>query len=469
MTFRGSPSACRKVRTFDVRRVRRNRALRRSTLVALVVAASSAPLSLRAQDSVLTLASTIRLALRNSPEVQARRFAIEQANARVAQARSAFLPSLNGVLGNRQRTFNSAELGIAFPVLPGQRPLFDPNGEVVGPINIYDARVRLSQQLYSPVAQAQLQSSARAADAVAAESNAAQARVALEAAIAFVQLQRARMHVAARMEDSLLAAELLASAREQLRTGVGVTLDVTRAESRVVNASSQLVAARADAARASLELSRIAGVELSTNLRTDSLDSDSSAPAVSLQDAIRQATSNRPELRAIDSRVAAFRQQLRSVNAERLPALSLFADNGMIGRRAEDLRYTYNWGLQLSVPLFESRRNARVTEQSAAVRELQEQRRDLERRIGVEVHTALIDLDAASSQTESARSRLTLGARELQQARDRFEAGIASNLDVINASLTLNAARSAMVDALAAQQAARISLAHAQGTLTELR
>ena len=121
------------------------------------------------------------------------------------------------------------------------------------------------------------------------------------------------------------------------------------------------------------------------------------------------------------------------------------------------------------MPLLESRRSPRASEQLAVVRELEERRRDLERTIAVEVRSALVELDAARSQVDAARIRLGLGQRELQQARDRFVAGVAGNVDVVAASLSLNSARSALADAFAAQQSARVSLAYAQGTLAELR
>ena len=68
----------------------------------------------------------------------------------------------------------------------------------------------------------------------------------------------------------------------------------------------------------------------------------------------------------------------------------------------------------------------------------------------------------------SQRERLRLGEQEVTQARDRFRAGVAGNADVITASLNLSAARAALVDALALYQNARVSLARAEGAVTEL-
>jgi outer membrane protein TolC len=53
-------------------------------------------------------------------------------------------------------------------------------------------------------------------------------------------------------------------------------------------------------------------------------------------------------------------------------------------------------------------------------------------------------------------------------ARDRFRAGVAGNADVVTASVALNGARTAYVDALAQYQAARVALARAQGAVREL-
>jgi outer membrane protein TolC len=69
---------------------------------------------------------------------------------------------------------------------------------------------------------------------------------------------------------------------------------------------------------------------------------------------------------------------------------------------------------------------------------------------------------------EAARERLDLSQLEVTQARDRFIAGVAGNLDVIQASSNLNTARSQLVEALAQYQNSRVTLARAEGTITRL-
>jgi len=54
--------------------------------------------------------------------------------------------------------------------------------------------------------------------------------------------------LSARIADSVLAADLLTIAREQLTAGVGVALDVTRAQSQLAGSRAQLIAAGAHVA-----------------------------------------------------------------------------------------------------------------------------------------------------------------------------------------------------------------------------
>ena len=65
--------------------------------------------------------------------------------------------------------------------------------------------------------------------------------------------------------------------------------------------------------------------------------------------------------------------------------------------------------------------------------------------------------------------RLRLTAQEVTQARERFSAGVAGNLDVITAQLGLNVARTSLIEAETAYENARVSLARAQGSVTTLQ
>ena len=131
---------------------------------------------------------------------------------------------------------------------------------------------------------------------------------------------------------------------------------------------------------------------------------------------------------------------------------------------------TYTWGLQVTLPIFDGfKREARLQEQQSIVKEAEIRRRDLEQQAQADVRGALIDLAGAREQLDAATERLSLAEQELAQARDRFNAGVAGNADVVNASLALTASRTLVNDAETAYQLARVALARATGSVTTLR
>jgi outer membrane protein len=80
----------------------------------------------------------------------------------------------------------------------------------------------------------------------------------------------------------------------------------------------------------------------------------------------------------------------------------------------------------------------------------------------------VLDLASSTEAVAAARDRLALAEQEVTESRERFQAGVAGNADVITASVTLNNARTQLVDALTSYQASRVALARAQGVVSTL-
>jgi outer membrane protein TolC len=440
------------------------------SLLALLAAALPAAAQ-EAPGAPLTLGDAARLAAARNDLVDAARQRAAQAEARVVQRRADLLPNLSGIAAANGRTFNTATLGIDLPSAPGQPPLFDPDGEVQGPVNTLDVRGRITQQLFEPAALARVRSARAAVRAAEAAVTDVGEQAGTAAALAYVRALRAEADVAARGADSTLADSLLLIARDMLRAGVGVALDVTRAEAQAAGVRAQLIAARSARDRARLELARVLDLPLDAPIAlADSLGAPAGEPLPDEATAVATALRERPDLRAAEAQLRAAERQVGAIRAERLPSLGLFADAGGIGKSADHLLGTYTWGVQLSLPIFDGfRREGRIAEQSAAAREVEARRRDLTRQASAEVRGALLDLAAAREQVGAARERLRLAEQEVSQARERFRAGVAGNADVISASLALTGARTLTIDALTAYQTARVALARAQGTVTRLR
>jgi outer membrane protein TolC len=420
----------------------------------------------------LSLGDAARLAARQSNSVQSAEQRALEALARVRQSRAALLPELSANALQSGRTFNSVTFGITLPSAPGQPPLFNPAGQVLGPVNTLDIRGRVQTNIFDYSAVARVRTAETAVGAARADVANASDVAATQAAAAYIRVLRGNAQLDARLADSALARELLNIAQSQLEAGVGVALDVTRAQSQLAGVRAQLISARNERDRAQLDLRRALNLTFDAPVElTDSLSSIVPDDlALDEPTATARALRDRPDLRAADEQLRAARQMVSAIRSERLPSLSAFGDNGVIGGNASRMLPTYTYGIQLSLPVFDGfRREGRIQEQEAATRELDVRRRDLEQQATLDVRGALLDLRSARDELGASRERLRLAEQEVAQARERFRAGVAGNADVVTASLTLNAARSQYVDALTSLQQARVSLARAEGAVTQLR
>jgi len=416
----------------------------------------------------LSFADAVRVASGQATPVELATLRTTEADARVRQARSALLPSLaiSGAWVNR--TFNSKSLGISFPTPPGQPGLPD----LIGPFDNYDGRVRATQTVFDWSSLKRVRAAGAQADGSRAERGATVESAAQTAATAYLRAARAAAVVAARRADSSIAAELVTLAEAQKRAGVSAAIDVTRARTQLVTAQGLTIIARNELDRARIALARALAIDPATPLElADTLAAGLANAAVpgDREAAVAAALAVRPDLQAEVARGAAARQTGSAIRAERLPRLDLEADYGVNGLTMPSAISTRQVALQVTVPILDGfHREARIAEQNATVSESRVRERDLRQQIAADVDGALLDLRSAEAQQIVAAERLRLATDELAQARERFKAGVAGNIEVIDAQSNLIRARDTDIDARFAAASARVALARAVGVASTL-
>lgn len=433
-------------------------------MLTLLGALAPVPRAVAARPDTLRLSigDAARLAAERSAVVAASRFQTARARAVRSETGSVLWPQLSGHVEDGERTINIATFGFPTNLFPGIP-------QVIGPIRTIDIRGYLEQRLFDWSAIQRLRGAGAEVRASRVREEAVRDSVADLTAVAYVEALRAEGERREREADRALAEALLQVAEAQLAAGVGVRLDVTRAEAQLARTRAALVAAEAAAEQMRLLLLRTLSLPPEITLVLSDPLGATLAPVPPEGEAVQGALVERSELRALGAEIRAEEIQVSAIRAERLPYLSFYGDNGWIGTHVEDLPRTYTYYFRLSIPIFNGgARRARIQEQEAQVRALEALRLDLRREVAYEVRSAYLQLTAAEAQVGANEAALRLAEAEVAEAEARFRAGVAGSADAINAALRLSDARTAYIDALAGYQAAQVMLARARGVVREL-
>lgn len=406
-----------------------------------------------AENEVLDLRQVVALSAATS-EVDIAAFETGVATAGVAAERWALLPNLDATANaSRQRFYPTMEDGMEV----------DPSTEL-------DAQLRLGWTLLDleawhrrKAAQAELRAS-EAAAILAIE------RSALTAALAWLGLGTAQAEVDLAVEDLRLAEELLVQAKAKVETGVAEAISETRAASQVETARAALVSAQGRRRSAAIDLARVLELSPGVDLSAARVPDEALIPTLGFADADAAeayALANRSELKVSDATLAAIEAQARAATGARLPRLGVFAQTGYGGPDTDHLDPGWGAGVGIVIPLVDGSAD-RADQARLRARQQQRRRDEVEIRVRAQVRTALSALETAQARLVAERARSDLADQELDQARKRFDAGVAGNLEVIDAQRSRTAAQASILQSLLDLSAARVRLIAATGSIRDL-
>ena len=438
----------------------------------------------RGDTVALTLGQALARATGESQEVRLARSEVSLANAQVTAARSAALPQLNGAV-NYTRTFDSPFRtgGITLP----DSLRFDPDttaslaervryleqrvpsaglgglGSLFGSLpfgqqNAYTASLSGTQTLY---AGGRVGAALRIAD----EYRAA-ARFGLTEQVAEIELQTRNAYLRALLAQELerIAAAAVAQAesflaQERLRQEAGTSseLSVLRAEVSLANLRPQLVQARNAASLATLDLKRLVDLPLAQPIvLTTPLTAPSAAELASARLDPALVVTQRAAVQAAERQVAIREQQVRIARSAYLPSVDLRVNYGRqafpsqifsLGNQTWRTDFTATVGV--SVPIFSGFR-AQADVQQARVQLEQERLRLTQLRENVQ-----LQYEQALGEQQRAAAELTARQRTVEQAQRvhdltvlRYEQGLATQLEVSDARLSLLQARTNYAQAI---------------------
>ncbi len=418
------------------------------TVAVVAPAAAAAP-------GQLTLAEAVRLGVEHNLAAVLGREQAVAARAAAREAKARLLPQLGATVSGSRSKIDLEAYG--FPVAPGESPL-------IGPFNVVDGRLTASMPLLDLSAGASAHAAASRADAAAAGEQDAAAAVAAAVSSLYLRAAAGRSRVEAAEAQVATAEALLGRARAMEEAGTVAGIEVLRAQVQLAAEQQRLIVARNDTATATLALAQAVGLPMAEELAVADALPETPLPDVDLGAALEQARSRRADLRAARAAVRAAEASVSAAHAARLPSMRLAADIGRIGPDAGALETTYDARAVVAVPLFTGgAMGSRSAAAASALRREQARLTDLDSRVELQIRSAVLDVKAAADQTRVAREAETLAAEQLTQAEDRFSAGVASGIEVVQAQDAVAAAHERVIAGRLAYDEAKIALARALG------
>lgn len=326
------------------------------------------------------------------------------------------------------------------------------------------------------------------------DANSGAARAAKAAAESQMQavLDDALLQVSQRYFDALLAAdridvqnkaitvldEQLSYAKKRFDAGAGPQFNVLQAEVALANAKPGLVRAQGDRKVAIDRLRRVIGLDYAKGDGPEDIQLADRWPDAklrhSLDDAIRRALDNRPELAAIRANIEASRQQIRAEESRHKPKLEVVGSYG-----GESLRFTnttadalsgWTAGIRLSIPILDGGlTKGKVQQAESRLRQAELGKEQKQFDIEGEVRDAWVAWEEGSTILESSKRVVEQADEALRLARSSFEAGAATQLDVLQSQLELTRARLEEAVALHTYHTALATVRRAMGEIAEAK
>lgn len=304
-------------------------------------------------------------------------------------------------------------------------------------------------------------------------SNSQQAGVELQAAIAgaFYDALLAERLVGVAAGALDVAEENFAVVGRKFAQGLVSEYDHLRSQVRVSNLRPPLIAAENARDIALSRLRTIIGVPAGVDLTlVDSEPDSSSWEALPLDELVEQALRNRPDLASADHEVDILGNALSAAKADYWPALKLRADFNW-QTYADEFKFrrddvTRNWTgmLTLSYPLFDGfRRSGSVGVAKVDLKQARLRRDDLIKRVTLEIQQARNSFLEASQRLDAQRETVSQAERGLEIANVRYESGVGTQLEVLDAQLDLITARTQAETARHDRQVARAQWRRAMG------
>ncbi len=421
------------------------------------------PVSEKVPEGVFDYNKCLKTALTDNFSIRRAEERIRQQYGVVVQARASFLPSVDvtGVITKKDRALI---------------PSF--GGDTFGSNRDWNVRVLVTQSIFSGGKGTANYYRARALeDAARHDFEAVVNDTLLDVKTKYFNVLLSREQLKVQEANIKLLEEELRLEDNKLQAGTVSQFNVLRAEVALANSKAPYIRAKNQIRIALEELSESLGIK-STGTQIDEPPLivvgalDATPFDISLENAIKNAEAQRPELLRLEKSVEAETYAIRLARGDYLPSLSVeggygaeksaFSDNLSDELRGWNLGARANWNLFDGLAT-----SGRVTEAQAQRLIQRVSLSEQKVKVSVEVRQAYASLREATELVAASKKVVEQAQESLRLASARFSSGSSAQIDVLDSQVALTEARTNEIQALYDYNVARASLERAIGTKFE--
>ena len=409
------------------------------------------------KGELLTLDRAVGIALKKHPSVLAGQGAIDVNRARKGQAQAGYWPTLDATAGYAR--YEPAGIQDSSSSLPPGTTQHIPNtqwqytGSASAKQTIFDfgktwTNVNIQKQNI---------------EASKADLDNTEEQIILNVKQAYYNHLRAKRNRTVAEETVNQFRQHLEQAKAFYEVGTKPKFDVTKAEVDLSNARLNLIKAEHGVRLTMVSLNNAMGVPAAPEYVIE--DNLSFAKyAVGLEDAVKKAYDNRPELKALTARRIAAEKAVYVAKTGYFPILTGNASWSWAGKKFDPYDGSWTAGMTLSIPIFSGfLTKNQVSEAKANLSILSANEEALRQNMLLEVQQNYLSLNEAEERIVTAELTVRQAKENHEIATGRYSAGVGNPIEVTDAEVALSNAKAAHIQALYDYKVTAASLEKAMG------
>jgi outer membrane protein TolC len=334
----------------------------------------------------------------------------------------------------------------------------------VGPFSYFDARAAVTQTLFDWKS---INATRAASQSVkSANYTFKDARDLVVLAVGYSYLQgiadEARIETAEAQVQSAQA--LYDQATDRVNAGTSPDIDGLRTKVELQTRQQQLIQAKNNFAIQKLTVARVIGLAPGQEFELTDKSPYQPIDDITLEEALKRAYAARSDYQAAMTEERAAEFSRKAALGGYFPSLSVNGNYGLGSAHPSTATPVFDVRGTLTIPIFQGGSvHGDVMQADAKLEQSRERLDNLRAQIDSDVRVALLNLQSSAELVNVARSNIDLAEQTLTQSRDRFTAGVADSVEVVQSQEAVASAHEQYISSLYNYNYAKISLARALG------